>query len=150
MFKEPFISINRIAISVDNINKRVYLHQRYQSVISDLPDIPEDRGCPHSNLQTDIDDLGKIPEKYCDRAGTVAHCQHQHKQTEAVVHDLDRIDRRVVSVDSSHNKQYSCKKYMDKGSCHQLDDRQDTDIEYHLFYQIAILQKGIGATGDAF
>ena len=148
MFKEPFISINRIAISIDNINKGIELHQRHQSVIPDLADVPEDRCCPHPNLQADINDLGKIPEKDGNRTGTVAHCQHQYKQTEAVIHDLDRIDGRIVSVDSGYNKQYSRKKYMDKGSCYQLNDRQDTDVKYHLFHQIAVLQKGIGAAGD--
>lgn len=62
MFKEPFPSINCIAISIYDINQRIKLHQNKDIFILDHTDIPQDRCRPHANLQRNIDDLGKIPE----------------------------------------------------------------------------------------
>ena len=148
MFKEPFPSINCIAISIYDINQRIKLHQNKDIFILDHTDIPQDRCRPHANLQRNIDDLGKIPEKHHNGTGAIAHCQHQHKQAEAVIQNLDRIDRGKISVACRHNQQNPHKKQVDKGCCNKLNNGKHADIKDYLFYQIAVLQKSIGAIGD--
>ena len=39
---------------------------------------------------------------------------------------------------------------MNKGCRHQLDNRKNADIEYHLLYQIAVFKQCAGSIGDGF
>ena len=123
MFKEPFIPINRISITVDNIDQRIQFKQCDDLGITEHTNIPKNRGCPHSHLQRNINDLGKIPEENNDRAGAIAHGEHQHKQAEAVVDHLYRINTGVIAVKSSHYQQHNYKDHMNASCCDQLDDR---------------------------
>ena len=139
MFKEPFIPINRISITVDNIDQRIQFKQRDDLGITEHTDIPQNRGSPHPHLQRNINDLGKIPEKDHNGTGTVAHGKHQHKQAEAVIKYLQCINSRVIPVNRRHDQEHCHEKHMDEGRRDQLDDRQNADIKYHLLHQIAVL-----------
>ena len=141
MFKEPFIPINRVPVSVYNIDKGIELKQRDHIVVLQHTDIPQNRRCPHADLQPDIDDLGKIPEKHHDSAGRIGQSQHKNIGTETVIYDLYRINRRITPVTRRHDQKNQYKKQMDKSRRNDLDDRKDADLKYHLFYQIIIFQK---------
>ncbi len=122
MFKEPFIPINRVPVSVYNIDKGIELKQRDHIVVLQHTDIPQNRRCPHADLQPDIDDLGKIPEKHHDSAGAIAHGEHKNKQAKTIINHLQGINGGIIAITRRHHQKHANKKQMDKRRRDQFDD----------------------------
>lgn len=110
MFKKPLVPVNRIPITVYDIDKRIQLKKRNHIVIFQHPNVPQNGSRPHTNLQPDINDLGQIPEKDYDRTSAVAHSQNQDKQTKTIINHLKRINRRIITVNGRYNQQHAYKK----------------------------------------
>ena len=144
ILKEPFPLADCASVTVDNVNQWIQLQNKHPFGVQTV-NIPQDRCSPHAYLQRNIDNLGQIPEKYHDRAGRVAQCQHKYEKAGAVINDLYRIDRPIISINSGNHQKNAHKKYMDEGCCDDLDDRQDTDLKYNLFDKVIVFQHGICA-----
>lgn len=105
MLKEPAFLIYSASIPVYNISQWIQLKQYPElRIIFEHTDIPEDRGSPHSYLKSDINDLRQITEKHHNRTGTIAHGQHQYKQAEAVIKDLQGIQIGHISIHHCNNQ----------------------------------------------
>ena len=144
ILEKPFLLINSTSITVYNIHQRIQLQNRDPIAWQGIQ-IPQNRSGPHADLQSDTDDLRQIPEKYYYCTSRIAECQYKNEQAEAIVYDLYRIYGRIIPVNCCHNQQQTHKKYMNKGGCNNLDDRQDTDLKYYFFHQIVIFQQRIGS-----
>ena len=139
IFPEPLMFKHSTSVSIYNIEKRIdfqYLLYNFRHGFN----LPQDRGCPHTNLQCNIDKLCQIPEEYDNRTGRITDCQYEHKQTEAVIYNLNQIDARAVSHRKIHDQHETYKEAVRKCCANDLNDRNDTDLKYYLFHQIGIFQ----------
>ena len=75
MLKEPGITVNGVTITLNDIGHGIELDKPLKLVGNDL-NIPQNRSSPLENLQSDIDDLQEISEKY--NYGTVGIADGQH------------------------------------------------------------------------
>lgn len=88
MLPEPYFFVNRTPVAVDDIDQRVEFKEHFHVICFQHRDIPQDRGRPHTDLQSNIDDLLQIPDKDYQRAGQIAHAKRQQEHAEAVIKQL--------------------------------------------------------------
>ena len=148
MLPKPLFLINRASVSVHNIYERIQLEKHLHIICLKHRNAPQNWGRPHTDLQSDRNDLLQIPDKHYQRTSQIAHAQHQQKHAEAVIDQLQRIQVRIITISYGHTHKHHHEENMDESCRYHLDDRQDTDIEHYLFDQIIIFEQCHGTLRD--
>lgn len=100
MLEEPESIHKAVTISLDNIVQRIQLQKAVQPVrnIRNCCGIPQNRGCPHADIQNYIDNLAEIAEKRCDGTGQIGKYNDETDHRKGIVPDLDNLNRRKISL----------------------------------------------------
>ena len=145
MLEEPESIHKAVTISLDNIVQRIQLQKAVQPVrnIRNCCGIPQNRGCPHADIQNYIDNLAEIAEKRCDGTGQIGKYNDETDHRKGIVPDLDNLNRRKLSPQSKTQTSKHNKEQMYKQGRNHLHKWKHTDLKYNLLYQVTVFQQTI-------
>ena len=110
------MSKHGISVSCDNIIHWIEFKQFYHKrmICHYRINVPHNRRQPDTHLKHDTDNLCQITEENNNRTCCIDKRQHKTKSAERIVHQLQHIRRRKITVSAAQNQGKSNEKDMDK------------------------------------
>ena len=102
MLEEPESIHKAITISLNNVIQRIQLQNMVKPSrnVRNRCLIPQNRGCPHSNVQNYVNNLAEITEKRHDCTGQIGKHDNQADHCKGIITDLDNLNRREFPINA--------------------------------------------------